>query len=125
VKAYLTVVGVGLIILAVVLFVRRLSALLRGASAVGTVQGHEARTMDEQVHYFPVVEFTDSTGNRHRFTSVAGGSDKTPVIGTTVRVRYMASDPKNAYIESFLHMWAGPLGCVALGVGALAMLWQH
>lgn len=124
-NAYLTLIGVGFLILAAVLLVRRWSALWHGASAVGSVQGHEVRTTDEEVYYLPVVEFTDSTGHRHRFTSVAGGSSRTPVVGTRVRVRYLPSDPKVAYIESFLHMWAAPLGCAVLGVAALAVLWQR
>jgi hypothetical protein len=45
---YLEAVGVAMLILAAVLFVRRLSALLRGASALGRVQGHEVRTTDEE-----------------------------------------------------------------------------
>ena len=124
-KTYLAAVGIAMLILAAVLFVRRLSALLRGASALGRVQGHEVRTTDEEVSYLPIVEFTDSRGHLHRFTSVAGGSSRTPVVGATVRVRYLPSNPTVAYIQSFLHMWAAPLACAVLGVGALAVLWQH
>jgi hypothetical protein len=114
-----------MLILAAVLFVRRLSTLLRGASAQGRVQGHEVRTIDEEVAYLPIVEFIDSRGHLYRFTSVAGGSTRTPVVGATVRVRYLPSNPTVAYIQSFLHMWAAPLACAVLGVGALAVLWQH
>jgi hypothetical protein len=124
VKTYLVVVGLVLLLLAVVLFVRRVSALLRGASAVGRVQGHEARTSDDIVAYFPIIEFADSKGDLRRFTSVAGGSSKNPGVGTTVRVRYLRSNPRVAYIQSFLHMWAAPSACAALGLGALAVLWQ-
>jgi hypothetical protein len=114
-----------MLILAAVLFVRRLSALLRGASALGRVQGHEVHTIDEEVSYLPIVEFTDSRGHLHRFTSVAGGSRRTPAVGATVRVRYLPGNPTVAYIQSFLHMWAAPVACALLGVGALAALWQH
>jgi hypothetical protein len=112
VKAYLAAVGVAMLILAAVLFVRRLSALL-------------CAPIDEEVSYLPIVEFTDSRGHLHRFTSVAGGSSSTPAVGATVRVRYLPSNPTVAYIQSFLHMWAAPLACAVLGVGALAVLWQH
>jgi hypothetical protein len=125
VKTYLVVVGVVLLILAVVLLVRRVAALLRGTSAVGRVQGHEARTSDDGVAYLPVVEFADSKANLHRFTSVAGSSDRSPSVGTTVRVRYLRSNPKVAYVQSFLHMWAAPLALAVLGLGALAVLWQQ
>ncbi len=123
-ETYLTVVGIAFLILAAVLLVRRLSALMRGASALGSVQGHEMRRLEEEVYYHPVVEFTDGAGHRQRFTSVAGRSRKTPVVGTTVRVRYLPDDPTVAYIQSFLHMWAAPLVCAVLGVAALAVLWR-
>jgi hypothetical protein len=55
VKIYLAAVGVAMLILAAVLFVRRLSALLRGASVLGRIQGHEVRTFDEEVSYLPIV----------------------------------------------------------------------
>ena len=123
-RALLAVVGVALLVLAVALFVRRLSALLRGASTVGHVQGHEARASDEEVSYMPIVEFADSKGNLHRFTSVAGGSSRTPEVGAAVRVRYLRTNPKVAYIHSFVHMWAAPCALAVLGACALAVLWQ-
>ena len=123
-KAYLTVIGIAFLILAVVLFVRRMSAALRGASALGCVRGHEERATEDGVSYLPIVEFTDAAGKLHRFTSVAGRGEKTPQAGTTVRVRYVPGDPKVAYIESFLHMWAAPLACTVLGLAALAVHWK-
>lgn len=124
-KAYLTALGTALLVLAVVLFVRRLSAALRGASALGCVRGHEERESEDGVSYLPIVEFTDAAGNVHRFTSVAGRADRTPAVGAVVRVRYLPSDPKVAYLQSFLHMWAAPLACAVLGAAALAVQWQQ
>jgi hypothetical protein len=124
VKAYLTVIGIAFLILAVVLFIRRLSATLRGASVAGRVRGHEERETEDGVSYLPIVEFNDSAGNVHRFTSVAGRGTRTPAVGTAVRVRYLPGDPKVAYIQSFLHMWSAPLACAVLGAAALAVHWR-
>jgi hypothetical protein len=124
-KTYLAVVGITMLALAAILFARRLFTLLRGAFAVGRVQGHEARTIDEGLSYLPIVEFTDLQGNLHRFTSVAGRSSKIPAVGAKVRVCYLPTDPGVAYIQSFLHMWAAPLACAVLGAGALAVQWQQ
>jgi hypothetical protein len=121
VKAYLTVIGIAFLVLAAVLFLRRLSAALRGASAVGHVRGHEERKIEDGVSYLPIVEFADSAGNVHRFTSVAGRSTRTPALGSMVRVRYLPGDPQVAYIQSFLHMWAAPLAFAVLGAAALAV----
>ena len=118
-KAFLTVIGIAFLALAAVTFLRRLSVALRGASAFGHVRGHEERKTEDGVSYMPIVEFADSVGNVHRFTSLAGGGRRTPAVGTRVRVRYLPGDPKVAYIQSFLHMWAAPLAFAVLGAAAL------
>ena len=62
---------------------------------------------------------------RHVNAYLALGLGRTPVVGATVRVRYLPSNPTVAYIQSFLHMWAAPVACALLGIGALAALRQH
>lgn len=123
-SAYLTFTGIALLAFAAFLFVRRLSALLRGSATVGRVVGHESRTDEDTTSYLPIIEFTDARGTVHRFTSVAGGSTQLPAVGASVRVRYLPDNPKVAYIQSFLHMWAAPLACAVLGAGALVARWQ-
>jgi Protein of unknown function (DUF3592) len=122
-QAYFLVVGITLLVLAAVLFYRRLSAMMHGVSVVGRVVGHEARTNDDSKSYLPVVEFLDVQGRQVRFTSLAGGSDRQPKVGAEVTVRYLRSNPKVVYIQSFLHMWAAPIACAVLGLAAIAALW--
>ena len=122
-KTYLTFIGFAFLALAACLFIRRLSTRLHGGASVGRVVGHESRTDDDAVFYLPIVEFADSRGTVHRFTSVAGGSSQSPAVGATVRVRYLPENPSVAYIQSFLHMWAAPL-CAVLGGGAFATWWR-
>lgn len=124
-KTYLTFIGYAFLALAAYLFIRRLSAQLRGSATVGRVVGHESRTDDGAVFYLPIVEFADLRGTVHRFTSVAGSASESPVVGATVRIRYLPENPSVAYIQSFLHMWAAPLACAVLGAGALAVWWQR
>lgn len=124
-KAYFTLIGFALLALAAYLFIRRLSTQLLGSATVGRVVGHESRTDDDAVFYLPIVEFVDSRGKVHRFTSVAGGSSQSPAVGATVSIRYLQENPGVAYIQSFLHMWAAPLACAVLGVGAFAVWWHH
>jgi hypothetical protein len=123
-RAYFAFVGVAFLGLAVYLLGRRLSAQLRGDVVIGQIVGHESRTDDESISYLPIVEFADSRGVVHRFTSVAGGSSRSPAVGATVRVRYLADSPGVAYIQTFLHMWAAPLAFAVLGAAALAVWWR-
>ena len=124
-SVYFSLVGAAFLLLAAFLFVRRFSAHFCGTSTPGRVLGHEEREDEGTIFYLPIVEFTDANGRTHRFTSVAGGSTKVPAEGSVVRVCYLPESPSTAYIQSFLHMWAAPLGCAALGIGALAVPWLH
>ncbi len=118
-------VGTVLIGVSIYLFVRRMVALLFGKSTMGRVEGHVVNSSDDSIAYQPIVTFVDSNGNTHRFTSPAGGSSRYPAVGTEVRVHYLPSNPEIAYVHSFLHMWAAPLGCAILRLAALAVLWVH
>lgn len=101
------------------LFLRRWSVAASGANAIGKVVAFETREDDGSLHYLPVVTFKDQRGNLHRFTSVAGSSEQRPPLGSSVSVRYLPESPERAFIGSFLHMWAAPLGMFTLGLGAL------
>lgn len=79
---------------------------------------------DDTIYFLPIVEFRDSRGTPHRFTSVAGRSSATPVVGTAVSVRYLPGNPEVAYIQTFLHMWAAPLAFAVLGAAALLAGWR-
>jgi hypothetical protein len=124
VKAYFAFIGVACLGLAVYLLGRRVWAQLHGDVATGRVVGHASRTDEDAVSYLPIVEFADSRGVVHRFTSVAGGSRRSPAVGAAVRVRYLPENPGVAYIQSFLHMWAAPLAFAVLGTAALVAWWQ-
>lgn len=123
-RIYLIVVGVALLLLGLTLAARRARVAVLGVSTAGRIRGHRTSTLDEGTAYLPVVEFYEANGRPHTFTSVAGRSTRNPDVGAEVRVRYLPSDPQVAYIQSFLHMWAAPLACALLGIGALYGAWQ-
>ena len=102
---------------------RRLIVAKSGTVAVGTVEGHERRDVDDSTFYHPVVQFVDQHGVKRRFTSVAGASSRKPIVGATVKVRYLDSNPEVAFIGGFLHMWAAPMALSVLaGVALLVSL---
>lgn len=116
---YFAIMGIALLGMACWLFWRRLTVLVSGVTTTGRIESHQSSEIDESVSYFPMVSFTDSQGNRQQFRSVAGGSSKTPPIGTEIKVCYARENPKVAFISSFLHMWAAPIGVAVLGIGGL------
>jgi Protein of unknown function (DUF3592) len=118
-RLYFALLTIGFIGAAAWLFMQRWTVARRGVRANGKVVDFEARTDDESVHYFPVVVFADCEGRTYRFTSVAGGAQRRPPLGSRVAVRYLSERPDQAFIVSFLHLWAAPLGLFALGLGAL------
>lgn len=118
-RLYFAFVAIIFFVGALWLFLRRWSVATSGITVSGRIVAFESREDEESVYYLPVVSFTDQQGRSHRFTSVAGGPEQRPPIGSSVTVRYLPANPEQAFISSFLHMWAAPLGMLALGVGAL------
>ncbi len=123
-KIYLTLIGIILCLLGVGLVFRRVYTLFAGLSITGTVIDHETSIMDDSTFYLPIIKFVDKEGSEHIFTSRAGGTDTKPNVGDLVSVKYLASNPKIAYINSFLHLWAGSLVCIFLGLCALYAVWK-
>ena len=123
-RIYLAVVALACIAGALWLAVRRWAVLVNGVDATGRVEGYEERRDEDSVFYLPIVSFTDFHGQGRRFTSVAGRPAQEPPLGSRVAVRYLRDDPGRAYIASFLHMWAAPVGFAVMGAfaayGALA-----
>ena len=125
IKIYFVTIGCLCLACALWLLVRRLRVLIYGSVALGRVVAHEARESDDEMSYLPVVLFTDGTGREHRFTSVTGSSARSPSVGKQVRVRYLSSNPRLAFVGSFLHMWAAPLALGVLGAAGIAVLWSQ
>jgi len=122
VRYYLAFVGVVLLAGAAWLFLRRASLALHGAFAQGWIEDFDVRTGADGTTFFPIVAFVDESGNRHRFTALAGAQERGPDVGTVVPVRYLREHPERACIQSFLQMWAAPFALAVLGGGALLAL---
>jgi len=98
---------------------RRWRVAFPGDRAVGRVVAFEEREDDGSVYFLSVVEFPDSQGLPHRFTAVAGRTERRPAVGSPIAVQYVPGSHELAFIPSFLHMWAAPLGLFVLGIGSL------
>ena len=103
--------------------VQRLSA---SARASGRIVGYEARAIGASDSSSPVttlhhavIEFSDATGRRHRFTAVGSETREHPPRGTVVAVRFAPGDPSRATVAGFANTWAMPT--VWALAGALAV----
>lgn len=81
---------------------------------------YQARQDSDGTFYHLVVRFNSQDGSEHEFVSVAGSNWKPHPEGHLFRVRYNPLNPKEAFIDSFLHFWSGPLACLVLGMGGVA-----
>lgn len=69
----------------------------------------------------PVVEFTVASGEKIRFTSEFGSRPAGHKIGQSVNVRYDATDPQKAEIESTMNSWLVPLILVFMSMVACCL----
>ena len=119
--------GVGALALlcGLLMFIMRIRTLVSGCKV-------DARVVDEKVEISrsksgkevrvstPVFEFTHD-GKTYRCQSTVGSSGKSYPRGSTVKVRYLPSDPQSsAEIDTFMAFFGFPL--IALVVGA-AFIW--
>lgn len=74
------------------------------------------------VRFYPVVEYSDSSGELLRFRSPAWSAD-TPEYeqGAKVNVLYDPLHPAKARIGSFWHLWSGPAAVAFLGAVVLIL----
>lgn len=122
IQYFFVIVAFGFAVLAIWLTYRRVVVLRSGGVAEGKNAEHERREIDESVGYHAAVYFVDHIGKGRHFTSNAGWSSPKPSVGAKIRVVYLRSDPELAYIQSFFHLWAGPVAMLAFTLAALKVV---
>ena len=115
---------VGIMFLAESLFTAGLGAYLwrRGVRFRKTARRTTAVVVDFQVkqgddggYWYPIFEFVDEAGNRHKVCSGTGYCGTLPYKkGDSVPVLYNPHAPADARIDSFVAMWLGPLACAVV-----------
>ena len=90
-------------------------------AAVGTVVELTTQATARGSIICPVVEFTASSGEKIRFTSEFGSRPAGHKIGQSVNIRYDATDPQKAEIESAMNLWLIPLILVFMGAIACCL----
>jgi hypothetical protein len=99
---------------------------LRGAQqAIGVVQSLRAETLQRSTIYFPVIQFTTTSGVV--VTTESKTSRSGLFVGQKIQVLYDPNDPKNLEINSFWSRWglvwiAAFTALLLLGSGAAAVV---
>ena len=110
-------------IVAIALFLFTALSISKSAQTTGTVVElarstviHVGKGPPPQPTYAPVVAFSSSDGEKHRFTAGWYATDPAYAVGDTVPVRYRRDDPQRAFIDSFAETWLLPLIFAAIGI---------
>lgn len=62
-----------------------------------------------ETYYYPVIEFPDQKEKLIRFKAATGTGAREFEIGSTVALVYDPADPYDAMIDTFSHLWEGPI----------------
>jgi hypothetical protein len=122
VRLYFILVGSILLLLGLYFLYRRLLLFKNSCLVEGLVVSYLTRDDDGTTIYYPKVGFTANDGKIYEFVAEAGNSSRPRLESHPVRVRYNPNHPKEAFIDSFLHFWAGPLAFIVLGVASVAVM---
>ncbi len=126
-----TFIGASVVVIAVFMLFSTVGIIVNGASAEGTITDIEVSTststdsdgyITTTTSYYPVVSFRARDEQIYTFRS--NSSDEDAEVGDKVRVLYKSSNPGDARINSFWHLWGMGLvvflvGLVFAGVGVL------
>ncbi len=122
--------GAVLLVAGLVVFIRTRRFLATAATTQGTVVGFQQRRSSKgRVSYKPMVRFTTATGSVQEFTDSVSSSSPAYDEGASVPVRYDASNPSKARLDTGFRLWLlpallGGIGLAFLVVGVILILTQ-
>jgi hypothetical protein len=115
--------GVLAVVWAVLAYRGQRRFLRRALQAIGVVQSLRPETLQRSTIYFPVIQFTTTSGET--VTAESKTSRSGLFVGQKIQVLYDPNDPKNLEINSFWSRWvvvwiAASFAVLLLGSGAAA-----
>ncbi|MFY1667792.1 DUF3592 domain-containing protein [Pseudomonas sp. Pseu.R1] len=114
-KWVFSIVGLGMLVMAVSSYKSDSEFLKGAASVVGVVEGFKTRVSEGVVYYQPVIKFAADSGE-HSFVSSVGSNPAAYKKGESVNVLYKVHAPEEAKIDSFFSLWGDVVVEVLLGV---------
>ncbi|MCF4970609.1 DUF3592 domain-containing protein [Nostoc sp. CMAA1605] len=117
--------GIGsiLLVVGIVLTLKTRSFVATSVITQGTVIDFKRRSKV----YYPVVEFTPSSGDTTVFEANSGSSTPEFQMGQQVEILYSPQQPNDAVIHSWLNLWLLPatftgMGAIFFLIGGVALL---
>lgn len=113
-----SVLGLGLLIVSLFVFLNTRSFVNSSARATGTVVAHaQSRSSDGDLTYAPVISFRTNDGQTVEFKSRNSSTRPAHAVGETVEVLYNPRNPQEAEINSFSSLWLATIILSGLGAG--------
>jgi hypothetical protein len=110
--------GLGLLVASVFIYLNTRSFINSSARAKGTVIAHaQSRSSDGGLTYAPVISFRTPDGQTVEFKSQTSSNNPSPALGESVEVLYNPRNPQEAEINSFTSLWILTIILSALGAG--------
>lgn len=114
-RAYLLLIGVGLLSCGVWLALRLLKQRKRSLRATGQIVGVVSQTdQDQQTYYFARIAFFQRDETRVEFVSRVGNADAPP-LGRILAILYDPHNPSDAVEDAFAARWGFTLTICFLG----------
>lgn len=117
------------VVIGLITFLKRCRKYSRSVKVDGRTVGMQSKkgwvkrgqSREERItFYMPEVEFTAADGSKHRFTDSLA-TDKEPVLGSVLPVRYDPDHPQDAFVATFASAWMVPLVCEGMGCTLLLL----
>lgn len=109
--------GLGFLIGGVFAFTSTQNFLDQSVSANGTVIDLGLRYSGNSRVYYPIIKFTDESGQEIEFRSSFGSNPPAYQVGEKVSILYIPDNPDQARISSFISLWF--LTLLFLGMGTI------
>lgn len=107
IKYVFAIVGACMLAGAFALYSSTSSFLERAVTTQGTVVELIRSRSSDSISYYPIVEFTTTSGHAVEFQSNSGSNPPSYNRGEQVSVIYESSAPESAKIDSFFSLWGG------------------
>lgn len=120
VKYVFTLVGIGMLVGAFLIYKSTNSFLAQATKAEGTVVDLVQSKSSNSTTYRPVVHFINQDGQKIEFMSTAGSNPPSYSKGQKVEVLYRPTEPQNAKINGFFSLWGG--SAILGGLGGVFFL---
>lgn len=107
--------GALLLIACAFLVTGTIRSLMQWIQVTGRVKDLKSFRRKKNTLYRPIIEFTLPSGELVEFTSKSAHSGGAYHVDQPVQVRYNPLAPQDAHLQSFSHLWLGPMVLLLFG----------